>query len=389
MADDNVEQWIKNAEGKRFVEVVMDINAKIHDLLEYKSSRGNKISMPTVNCVKKALDFILKQCTEISEDNKVMKARLDDRAEYNAMMSDLAQKISRTSVSSIEEVQTKPKEVLQKRRDEHTVIVTPNEENQDVSQLREKIKLVNKRNKDLPLPKDIITTKTNRVILKYKTKAEVDVIRDSLADSEEIKDIAKINVPIRRRERILILSVDPELKEEEVKQEVEKCLQDGSSEDTMMGLKRKLQSSDIDSTTKTIIESLMKGTDREVRIIRKIETKQRKNNWLIDVDEECKNILLKMKRICIDFERYRVVEFVSITRCFKCQRFGHMSNSCTERVNCVKCAADHYLKDCKSDTLCCSNCYFDDVNGDCSHRADSSNCPAFQKYRLSIVANRS
>lgn len=63
---------------------------------------GNTISMPTVNCVKKALDFILKQCTEIAEDKKVMKARLEDRSEYNIMMTDLAQKISRTSASSIE-----------------------------------------------------------------------------------------------------------------------------------------------------------------------------------------------------------------------------------------------------------------------------------------------
>lgn len=79
MADDNVEQWIKNADGKKLAEVVIDINRKIQDLLEYNRSQGEKLSLPTVNCVKKALDFVLKQCAAIAEENSVMKARLEDR----------------------------------------------------------------------------------------------------------------------------------------------------------------------------------------------------------------------------------------------------------------------------------------------------------------------
>lgn len=215
-------------------------------------------------------------------------------------------------------------------------------------------------------------------------------MRDSLVGTTEIQEIAKVNVPIRRRERVLILSVDPALEEDTIKEEVEKCIQGSSSEDTVSGLKGKLHASDIDPATKKMIESIIQGTKREIKIIRKIETKQGKINWLLEVDEEGKRILLELKRICLDFDRYRVVEYVSITRCYRCQKYGHLSVNCTEEPHCAKCASsEHAMKDGKSEEETCSNCYFEDNEGDCKHRADSNVCPVFQNYRRGLMANRS
>ncbi|XP_077549823.1 uncharacterized protein LOC144162958 isoform X1 [Haemaphysalis longicornis] len=59
-------------------------------------------------------------------------------------------------------------------------------------------------------------------------------------------------------------------------------------------------------------------------------------------------------------------------RCFKCQRFGHGTNSCRGRTTCAKCAAhDHPSENCSAETLTCVNC-----GG--PHAAYSRKCEKFQ-----------
>lgn len=389
MANDDVDKWIKEVEGKKFITLVIDMHAKIMDLLEYKRSKDHKVTMPLVANIKKAMDFLLKQCTEISEESKVMKTRLEDRDEYTKMLSDLAQKITRPSIDSVDEIPVKEKEIQQKRREEFSVIITPNTENQDMDVVKDKVKEICKGRSDLPTPNDVIVTKSNQVILKYRNKKEVEIMKDSLTEAQEIKNMAKVNVPVRRRDRVLILSVDPKLDEKEVGREVERLLRGMDTDISSGSFKERLLTAQLEGTTRSLIEGFLYKSDAEVRIIRKIQTKQGKNNWLLDVDADSKQALLGLRRICIDFERYRVVEFISITRCFKCQKFGHMANKCSEATHCVKCAGDHVLKDCKSETLCCANCYFNDAGGECSHRADSSGCPVFLSYRDGLLPNRS
>lgn len=59
-------------------------------------------------------------------------------------------------------------------------------------------------------------------------------------------------------------------------------------------------------------------------------------------------------------------------RCFKCQRFGHGTNSCRGQITCAKCAQhDHPTDNCSSQQLLCINCQG-------PHAAYSRKCEKFQ-----------
>lgn len=170
---EDFESWAKECEDKIFIEAIGIMTTKIYDTLEYKKSKSDKVTGPLVQGIKKSIDFIMKECNKLNTANEVMKARLDDRQEYLGMMNELAQKITRTSVSSIDEVQQRQPTVsplAMSRKEEFTVIVTPKEESQDVEELKKKIKVLCKEKQDFPTPSDVLVTKSRQVIMKYKNK---------------------------------------------------------------------------------------------------------------------------------------------------------------------------------------------------------------------------
>ena len=98
---------------------------------------------------------------------------------------------------------------------------------------------------------------------------------------------------------------------------------------------------------------------------------------------------IRTKHIVLTFNRATLPESVhaafiscpvrpyipSPRRCFKCQKYGHGTQSCRGRPTCAYCArADHTSDDCKKEQMKCSNC------GE-PHPAYSRACPAFKKEK--------
>lgn len=121
------------------------------------------------------------------------------------------------------------------------------------------------------------------------------------------------------------------------------------------------------------------------------------NNYytaLLTVDfDTFKNILQKGK-LRVQWNQCRVYENVNVTRCFKCNVYGHHADKC-EKVDhtCPRCAGPHEIKNCTATNTeeKCSNCILANTNQclnlNVNHSVWSYSCPVLQR-RLETVKKR-
>ena len=91
--------------------------------------------------------------------------------------------------------------------------------------------------------------------------------------------------------------------------------------------------------------------------------------------------------IFLDALFHQSVEFVQqgikIIRCYKCQKFDHVSSNCHSQESCNHCADGHSVAKCtnKDEPAKCNNC-----KG--NHEADDANCPAYNKQIRTVHETR-
>ncbi|KAI5703340.1 hypothetical protein M8J75_010603 [Diaphorina citri] len=87
--------------------------------------------------------------------------------------------------------------------------------------------------------------------------------------------------------------------------------------------------------------------------------------------------LIRQGKIKLDWSWARVDEMVTITRCFKCLGFGHVSYECSaeegSRNTCFKCGKEGHRANSCNEIAYCKTC---DIAG---HRSDSMACPEYRK----------
>ena len=75
-----------------------------------------------------------------------------------------------------------------------------------------------------------------------------------------------------------------------------------------------------------------------------------------------------------------VFDALEVTRCYKCNKFGHSSQSCKAKEVCPRCSEGHKLVDCKATTLKCANC----VNLGLSENKELETCHAVWDPRCPV-----
>lgn len=110
-------------------------------------------------------------------------------------------------------------------------------------------------------------------------------------------------------------------------------------------------------------------------------------NAVLEVSPNIYKQLMARGQVYIGMSRCQVKTFTLVTRCFRCQRYGHISKFCTnEKEVCGLCAKEHSTKECvesEGKNSKCVNCErANNRNGavkrDSNHTSFDRNCPTYK-----------
>lgn len=356
---DKMEKFFGDRDVEDYPSAIQKVNVHIYDMLEAQKDKSGKVTSEIMKTLKKCFDYINLRLVKahresVANETKVRTMVTDSKA-YEAL-------VKRVSGGPLGEMKLSQFPTLRKpnlkTEQGFSVLVSP-AEGTDVDKMKKDLKGVWKEKPDSPTPYDVVATKAGQLVLRVKTREDTEKMKTFLQNDERIKDKVKVTVPRRRRQRLLILSVGADVVEEGIRTSLANVLTDG-------GL----------------------PASSDVEVVRHYPTRRGMENWIVDVDMEGADFLLERKRVCIDLDRYRIVRFVPIVRCYRCQAYGHVSQKCADSEKCPKCAGDHGLKDCTKTEESCINCIRRDDDTDNSHRADSMECPCYQEYRAELLSKR-
>ncbi|GBN68075.1 hypothetical protein AVEN_275503-1 [Araneus ventricosus] len=97
---------------------------------------------------------------------------------------------------------------------------------------------------------------------------------------------------------------------------------------------------------------------------------QGKCHWVLQTDPTSFRQIMRSKKVFLEWARLSVREFLRPTKCYKCNRFGHISTKCPNQEACPRCGEEGHKRD------------------DCSNDAKCINCSeAAQKFGRNIPSN--
>lgn len=111
--------------------------------------------------------------------------------------------------------------------------------------------------------------------------------------------------------------------------------------------------------------------------------------WVIEIKPEVRNHLIKTGKTYVRWLALNVKDYIRVTRCYNCQKFGHVSKHCKSAAQCGFCSADHATSNCQlkeeADKHKCANCIRSKVQNH-KHTSGSSDCTIY-KHRLQETIN--
>lgn len=100
--------------------------------------------------------------------------------------------------------------------------------------------------------------------------------------------------------------------------------------------------------------------------------------WVCEVSPRVRDLLKDGKSLHIGFARSKAEDYFDVSRCFRCQMFGHSQARCSGEAACARCAGAHDTRQCTAPAeqpRRCVNCAR--ANKPSAHSVEDVKCPAY------------
>ncbi|XP_017765527.1 PREDICTED: uncharacterized protein LOC108554690 [Eufriesea mexicana] len=243
-----------------------------------------------------------------------------------------------------------PKSAIMPPKD--VVIITPSLEDTDIrtsEEAREAVfTLVNSKKRGIKV-KSVRRAQGNGIAVETTT---AEGLR-AFTENAKLKVIGlKARTPTRSRQRMIIYDIPRELTEKEIRA----CLRKQNKE--------KLGDADVQDI-KFCFRTGRKDSDETY--------------WVVEVSPQIRSKVISGK-FFISWNACKVRDFIAVSRCYKCEGFGHVAKHSRQKHDtCGHCAeTGHDTKACptKKNNAVCVNCKRSGKKSD--HAASSVNCPSYK-----------
>lgn len=196
-------------------------------------------------------------------------------------------------------------------------------------------------------------TRNGGVIISTDTKDDIEKLKQSVQLKNSGFTVAESH---KRKPRIVVIGVPTAMQESEVFT----CLYHQNLAD-------KLQGSTVESFLSSINLSHKSG-----------KKDSESCNYIIEVTPAIRKALISKERVFVNWSSCPVRDFTLVTRCYKCQQYGHAAKSCRQsEFTCGHCGEQgHSIKDClkKAEEPKCATCLH--FKKSSNHATGSAECPA-------------
>lgn len=251
------------------------------------------------------------------------------------------------------------------------ILATKEEGKNSIGKLKKELSKINM--KDLPLV-ECMHTRTGKILLACNTKSDLNQIKQSLENAENLKNMAVLSEVKPRTRRVIIFGA-PEAPRKNPKETNEDLIQkttgkiDEYESSLQLALDRHLRREGV--TMKVI--KVLKGRGE-------VQT----SNVVIELLER-DALRLCGEKLRIGFYTCIVKKYLTIQRCYRCQMLDHTVATCTRKIACEMCMGTHTVTECRNkEKPKCANCfrakkdrYYPQPHIDDGHPASSNTCPSY------------
>jgi hypothetical protein len=236
---------------------------------------------------------------------------------------------------------------INQKVDKNIIIIKPKTEGQSSKQTAHTFKSAIIKEKKQLLVKEIIDSRKGSIVVKCRSDEDTEVLKK--LTQKEVKDIEVIK-PKRKNPKIRVFGVDSDVKKEEIIDQI--CRENNDLKNYFTANKSE------DIKDNIFIRAVIKRTLNRGRGDKNTRAgAQHINDYIFELTPKVYNIFKNMRSVLIDMRSYYFVNHWSVTRCFKCQRYGHIADNCKDTTDtCGLCAGSHKTNVCAQDQHNCANC---------------------------------